>query len=139
MSAAKSTIPAAKLALYDALVATLRAVDRKGATMPYTSCNGHMFSFMTSTGTLALRLGGPMLAKFVAKYGERPCVQHGAVMKEYVEVPDALLSSTRALAPYFAASWAYVGSLPAKATKKPATKKKAGRRRRPRGAELVLA
>lgn len=126
MSAARTKVPADKLALYEALVATNPAVERKGAAMPYTSRNGHMFSFLTGSGTLALRLGPRAMAKFVAKYGERPCVQHGAVMKEYVEVPDALLASTRALKPYFDASYGYVGSLAPKATtRKTAAKKPA--------------
>ena len=31
-------------------------VERKGAASAYTSLQGHMFSFMTETGALALRL-----------------------------------------------------------------------------------
>ncbi len=50
-------LPADKLELYEKLVATNPEVERKGATTPYTSLNGHMFSFLTETGTLALRLG----------------------------------------------------------------------------------
>jgi len=38
---------AASLALYEKLVATNPKVERKGATMPYTSLNGHMFSLLT--------------------------------------------------------------------------------------------
>ena len=41
---------AASLALYEKLVATNPKVDRKGATMPYTSLNGHMFSLLTREG-----------------------------------------------------------------------------------------
>ena len=36
----------AVLASYEALVATGPGVERKGKTMPYTSVNGHMFSFL---------------------------------------------------------------------------------------------
>jgi hypothetical protein len=56
MGKASPTVPAARLALYETLVATNPKVERKGAAMPYTSLNGHMFSFLTQTGTLALRL-----------------------------------------------------------------------------------
>jgi len=49
-------MPADRLELYERLVATQPSVERKGATMPYTSLNGHMFSFLTETGKLALRL-----------------------------------------------------------------------------------
>src|SRR5262245_42442244 len=44
------------LSRYEKLIATNPNVERKGATMPYTSLNGHMFSFLTKTGKLALRL-----------------------------------------------------------------------------------
>ncbi len=47
--AASNTSPeyAAKVALYEKLVATNPAVERKGATMPYTSVSGHMFTCST--------------------------------------------------------------------------------------------
>jgi hypothetical protein len=46
MSAKKvtSTIPAARLALYDKLLATVPGLERKGATIPYTSTDGKMFT-----------------------------------------------------------------------------------------------
>jgi hypothetical protein len=106
------------LALYEKLVATKRGVERKGAAMPYTSRNGHMFSFLTKEGKLALRLPDDQREAFLAKYRTKLCEQHGTVMKEYALVPDALLGKTRELAPYFAKSWAYVGSLPPKNTKR---------------------
>ena len=56
MGQATSAISADTLALYEKLVATHPEVERKGDRMPYTSLNGHMFSFLTSTGTLSLRL-----------------------------------------------------------------------------------
>lgn len=45
MGKENSAIPTAKLELYEKLVATCPEVERKGASMPYTSHNGHMFSF----------------------------------------------------------------------------------------------
>ncbi len=46
------------------------------------------------------------------------CVQYGSLMKEYVVVPDALLRDTKKLKEYFEISYAYVGSLKPKPTKK---------------------
>ena len=128
----------AALASYERLVATQPDVERKGATLPYTSLNGHMFSFLTKEGTLALRL--PLAARdaFIAKYRAKITVQHGAVMKEYVEVPASLLAKTDELAPHFEASVAYVRSLEPKATtkepkepkaKKPAAATKAAKKK----------
>ncbi len=53
-------------------------------------------------------------------------------MKEYVEVPSALLKKTKELKRYFDASYAYVGSLKPKPTtrkKKATTKKTAGKKK----------
>jgi len=41
-----------KLKLYDKLVAKCDRFDRKGKTGPYTSANGHMFSFLNKDGHL---------------------------------------------------------------------------------------
>src|ERR1051325_7021975 len=88
---------AENLARYEALVATNPGVERKGATMPYTSVNGHMFSLLTKEGRLALRLPPEEREAFAKKYGTASPVQYGTVMKEYVDVPDALLRKTREL------------------------------------------
>ncbi len=115
-----SDIPAAQLALYDKLVATIPDVERKGASMPYTSRNGHMFSFLTKTGTLALRLPDEEREAFLKKYRTKQCEQHGTVMKEYAEVPGTLLKKTSELRRHFLCSYDYVGSL----KPKPITRKK---------------
>jgi len=129
MSQAQSGVPEDKLALYEKLVATNPDVQRKGAAMPYTSLNGHMFSFLTKAGTLALRLPAEEREAFLKKYKTALCEQHGRVLKEYVEVPDTLLKKTRELAKFFDLSCAYVGSLKPKPTKRKAAKKKAAKKR----------
>ena len=111
-----STIPAARLELYDRLIASLPAVDRKGATVPYTSVNGHMFSFLTPAGSLALRLPTNTRAEFLERYRTTLHEAHGTVMMEYVSVPDDLFADTPAIAPYLAASFAYVLALKPKPT-----------------------
>jgi hypothetical protein len=120
MAKARSEGPADKLALYEKLVSTLPSVQRKGATVPYTSINGHMFSYLSKTGTLALRLPEDTRELFLKKYKTTLCKQYGVVQKEYVEVPDALLKKTSELKDYFALSFAYVGTL----KPKPTTRKK---------------
>ena len=104
-------VPAYKLELYEKLVATNPNVERKGATVPYTSLNGHMFSYLTKDGRLALRLPTPEREAFLRKYKAKLCEAYGKVQPEYVEVPDALLAKTRELKPFFDAGYAYVGSL----------------------------
>jgi hypothetical protein len=114
---------AAKLALYEKLVATNPAVERKGATMPYTSLNGHMFSVLHKDGTLALRLPTPEREAFIARYKTRLVEMYGMTMAEYVAVPDALLARTGELKPFFDASYRYVASLKAKPTRRSKTSK----------------
>ena len=117
-------IPAAKLAAYEKLIATHPDAELKGAAMPYTSRGGHMFSFLTKEGHLALRLPADELEAFLKKYKTKRCEQHGHVMKEYAVVPAKLLSKTKDLKKYFAVSFDYVDSLKPKPARKKAPKKK---------------
>ena len=124
MAKAKTEIIADKLELYEKLVASNPAVERKGAATPYTSLNGHMFSFLTASGSLALRLPTAEREAFMKKQKTTLCEQYGTVMKEYVVVPDALLKKTKELKKHFDMSFEYVGSLKPKPTKRKAAKKK---------------
>jgi hypothetical protein len=115
---------AEKVALYEKVVATNPKIDRKGATMPYTSVNGNMFSVLAKDGTLALRLSDADRVAFVAKYKTRPVIMYGALLRECVEVPDPLLKKTAELKKWFDRSYTYTAALKPKATtRKPAAKK----------------
>ena len=114
-----SVITAEKLALYDKIVATNPEIEKKGDAMPYTSLNGHMTSFITDEGSMALRMSEDGRAIFMGKYRAKLCEQHGKVMEEYVLVPDSLFKKTEELKKAYNASIAYVGSLkPVSAAKK---------------------
>src|ERR1700727_496494 len=118
---AASAVPAGKLELYEKLVATNPKVERKGASVPYTSVNGHMFSYLSKEGKLELRLPPEEREAFLKKYEATLCEAYGKVQPEYVEVPDAVLRKTVELKEYFDSSFAYVSSLKPKA---PPAKKK---------------
>ena len=109
MSAKKisNCIPDAKLALYDRLLATDASLMRKGATMPYTSANGKMFSYLTPSGDLRLRLPEDEREAFQKKYRTKPPVQGGVFMKDWVAVPPVLFARTAELKPYLTLSHAY--------------------------------
>ena len=109
-------ISEAALSLYEALVATRPGLERKGKAMPYTSVNGHMFSFLTPDGVLALRLSGPDRETFLRTFATQLAEQHGAVLKEYAAVPPDLLDRTTELSPWFDRSYEYVSSLKPKKT-----------------------
>lgn len=115
----KSPIPPEKVALYEKAVATLPGVERKGADNPFTSLNGNMFSLLSAqTQTLALRLPKEEREAFLKKYKTKLFEAYGAVMKEYVAVPDALLKNTKELQKYMALSYEYAKTLKPKASKK---------------------
>jgi len=113
--------PDEKVRLYEALIAALPEVERKGAGFPYTSLNGNMFSILGAGGVMGLRLPEDARQAFLREHGASLYESHGAVMKEYVAVPDALLADAARLQPYVAASYAYANTLKPKA----ATRKKA--------------
>ena len=111
-------IPPGKLQLYEKLEATNPKVERKGDTVPYTSLNGHMFSYLSKEGKLALRLPEKERDGFLKKYKAKLCEAYGKVQPEYVEMPDAVLAKTAELKAFFDCSFAYVASLKAKPTAK---------------------
>ena len=114
----KCNIPADKQALYDKLLATNPKIERKGAANPYTSLNGHMFTYLNPSGTLALRLPVKEREEFLKKYKTTLFEAYGSVMKEYVTVPDCLLKNTKDLRKYFELSYAYIETLKPKSAKK---------------------
>ena len=113
----KNNLPDDKISLYEKLVATIPAIELKGATMPYTSCNGHMFSFLDKDGNLGLRLAASERNEFINKYKTKLCEAHGTVLKEYVLVPENLFKKTNEIKAYFSISFAYVSNLKPKPTK----------------------
>ena len=114
----KNSIPEDKFALYEKLIATNPKIELKGAANPYTSLNGHMFTFQDATGTVGIRLPEKERVEFLKKYKTRLIVSYGIIKKEYVEVPEELLKKTGELKPYLSISLDYVHSLKPKPTAK---------------------
>lgn len=90
----------------------------KGAKNPYTSLNGHMFSFLDPEGTMALRMSDEMQEEFLGAYESGPVIQYGSVMRGYLSVPEDLLEDTAEIARWFDRSHRWIGSLPPKPTRK---------------------
>jgi hypothetical protein len=87
------------------------SVERKGKTTPYTSTNTYMFSFLSKEGKLGLRLGPKGVADFIQIHNGRPMLQHGRVMKDFVEVPESLWEDTDLLQKLFQLSLNHTNSL----------------------------
>jgi hypothetical protein len=118
MSKSKIEIPTEKLELYNRLIGNNPEIERKGKTTPYTSINGHMFSFLSKEGVMGLRLSKDDIEGFVQKFKGKLMEQHGRVMKEYVEIPNDLLKNTKQLTEFLNKSLNYVSGLKPKPTKK---------------------
>ena len=104
--------------LYNALIDTHPDIERKGKSMPYTSLNGHMFSFLDPDGVMGIRLSNGDLEEFLRDHNTQLMEQHGRVMKEYALVPDELLANTNELKAYLQKSLDYVSTLKPKPTRK---------------------
>ncbi len=111
--------PSEALELYAAAVeGCMSGASVKGAKNPYTSCQGHMFSFLDADGAVALRLPSRLSEEFLARYDSGPVMQYGRAMQGYVSVPDELLRSTDELAGWLDKSQDWISTLPPKSTRK---------------------
>ena len=118
MSTVKKQNTAETIDLYDKLIKTMPKLERKGAANPYTSLNGNMFTLLHQSRTLAIRLPEQVRDKFLKKYKTTLFEAYGAVMKEYVTVPDSLLQKTAELKKYLLLSYEHAKTLKPKPTKK---------------------
>jgi hypothetical protein len=107
----KSAYYQSQLNLYRQLVAGNTLVEIKGATVPYTSFNGHMFSYLEKDGSFGLRLPPKTLDEFLKKYNTTLFKSYGIIKKEFALVPDGLFKNTEELLPYFELSFEYGKSL----------------------------
>jgi TfoX/Sxy family transcriptional regulator of competence genes len=107
-----------KVELYDKLIAIIPKLERRGDANPYTAMNGNMFTLLHQSSTLAIRLPEDKRQEFLKKYKMKLFEAYGAVMKEYVTVPDALLKNTKELKKYLEFSYEYAKTLKPKPSRK---------------------
>lgn len=103
-----------KLKRYDELVAKCSRFKRKGKTMPYTSTNGYMFSLLNKAGEIGIRFSKDVQEKYIEQFSSSLYLSHGAVMKGYVLIPEAMLKDLDSVAAYLDESYDYVMSLETK-------------------------
>jgi hypothetical protein len=118
MADSEKNVYSSHLEIYEDLVKHLKKVERKGDTMPYTSLNGNMFSYLDKTGNIALRLSKSDIVEFMEKYNATLMNAYGIVQKEYVKIPDNLLGKKAVLYEFFEKSFEYAKNLKPKPTKK---------------------
>ena len=111
--------PIGALEAYRSVVeASASDAEVKGAKNPYTSRNGHMFSFLDPGGTMALRMSDAMTEEFRSQFKSGDVTQYGATMRGYSSIPPHLLLELDTLVEWFDRSWDWIGTLPPKPTKR---------------------
>jgi hypothetical protein len=86
----------------------------KGAKNPYTSHNGHMFSFLDADGSAAVRLSDELGAEFASEHETGPVERYGSVMHGYCSVPADLLEEAAGFARWLQRSHEWIDTLPPK-------------------------
>ena len=103
-----------RLQIFDDIVELCPGIERKGKTMPYTSANGYMFSLLNKDAELGFRFHNEDCKIFMEKHQTGIFKSHGAIMKDYVLIPENMLQEKELLADYLNKSFKYVMSLPPK-------------------------
>ncbi|MEM9023475.1 MAG: hypothetical protein AAGB22_07020 [Bacteroidota bacterium] len=102
------------LEFYDKLVATNDQFPRKGKTVPYTSANGYMFSMLNKDGELGIRLSKERGKQFKEEHHTTEYRSHGAVMRDYVLIPETMFDNLDYLAEVLEEAYQHVMGLPPK-------------------------
>ena len=106
------------LAIYNELVAMTPSIERKGKTSPYTSSNGYMFSQLNKAGEIGIRLPKEQQKRLKEEYNAEIFKSYGAVMRDYIKVPEGLLGNLDLLSSWLTEGYNFVNSLPPKPGKK---------------------
>ena len=89
-----------RLQIFDDIVELCPGIERKGKTMPYTSANGYMFSLLNKDAELGFRFHKEDCKIFMEKHQTGIFKSHGAIMKDYVLIPENMLQEKELLADY---------------------------------------
>jgi hypothetical protein len=104
---------------YTAYIKEWGKVERKGKKNPYTSHNGHMFTFLdTQNEYLAVRLSADEKKSFNEKHNQGDVIQYNSVMNGYVEIPSNMAKNKEEVFEMLDQSFDFINSLKPKPTKK---------------------
>ena len=88
------------LAQYSKAISKVEGIELKGKSVPNTSINGHMTSFLDKDGIMGLRLAPAELTAFLKEHHTELMEQHGRIMKEFAVVPAAVFNDLGLLVKY---------------------------------------
>jgi hypothetical protein len=116
MTKAVNKTDPAVLAVFDFMIAGVKGVERKGATMPYVSINGNMYGMISRADVIGIRLSDEDLQAFFLIGGAPFEGVPGFVSKEYGAVPRTMFADVKTLQMWFRLSHAYASKLKPKPT-----------------------
>ena len=118
------TAPADKVELYERLLASVEGIDRRSNFgSAYTAVNGNMYSMISKHGVVGIRLPEPGRTAFIERFGTE--LLRGdptwPPAREFVALPDSLLSDTDLLRPYLERSYRYAAAIKPKPSRRSPT------------------
>jgi hypothetical protein len=116
VSATKTETDPEVLAAFETMIAGVKGVERKGATMPYVSINGNMYAMISKANVIGLRLSDSDMAAFMLSGGTPFEGVPGFVNKDYAAVPRTMFADTKSLQTWFRLSYNYASRLKPKPT-----------------------
>jgi hypothetical protein len=122
----KTSVPPERLALYERLVASVDGAEVKSNFgSAYTAVNGNMYSMISKTGGVGIRLPKDEREAFIGEHATTVYRADPAwpPSKEYVAVPDSMLEDISALRPVLESSLRHALTLKPKPTKRAPKKK----------------
>lgn len=106
------------LKIYENIIALCPRIERKGKTVPYTSANGYMFSFINKDNELGMRFSKEVQENYIEEFKTSLFKSHNSIMKGYILIKDDMYNNTDLLVKLLNESYDYVMSLKSKNTKK---------------------
>ncbi len=100
--------------LYDEVILLSKKAKRLGKTMPYTSSNGYMYSQLNKSGEIGIRLPRERQEELKLNHGFELFKSYGAVMKDYVKIPEKLYNNKPFIAQLLIEGLDHVNGLPTK-------------------------
>lgn len=112
-------IPQDSVKLYEAAIASVPEMELKtNFGFPYTSLNGNMYTLLSKNGKVGVRLPKKEREEFLEKYNSTLYkAEPGPLLKEYVTIPESMLSNLTELRPYLELSYHYACKLKPKKKK----------------------
>jgi hypothetical protein len=110
----KISAPPEKVALYQRLLESVDGIDpRSNFGSAYTAVNGNMYSMISKHGVVGIRLPEPDRSAFLETYATELFRGDPAwpPAREFVAVPDDLLTNLDVLRPVLERSYRYVQTL----------------------------